>query len=90
MVVPRAAVEVGEQVQHLDLVGDVEVGGRLVEQQQVGLLGQRHRDPDPLALPAGEFVDRPVGQVGGAGGVRARGHGRVVLGVQRDSSRWCG
>ena len=55
-------VEVGEQVEHLDLVGDVEVGRRLVEQQQVGALRQGHRDPDPLALPTGELVDDAVGE----------------------------
>jgi hypothetical protein len=30
------------------------MGRRLVEQQQVGFLGQRHRDPGPLPLTAGE------------------------------------
>ena len=56
------AVEPGDQVEHLDLVGEVEVRGRLVEQQQVGVLGQRHRDPGPLALAAGELVERTVAQ----------------------------
>ena len=55
-------VEVGQQVEHLDLVGDVEVRRRLVEQQQVRSLRQRHRDPDPLALAARELVDHAVGQ----------------------------
>ena len=45
------------QLQHVDLVGEVEEGGRLVEQQHVGALGQGHRDPHPLALPAGQRVD---------------------------------
>jgi hypothetical protein len=37
-------------------VADVEEGRRIVEQQQVGPLRQRHGDPDPLPLPTGEFV----------------------------------
>ena len=61
------AVEPGDQVEHLDLVGEVEEGRRLVEQQQVGVLGQRHRDPGPLPLAAGELVEGPVAQVAGVG-----------------------
>ena len=72
------AVEVGQQVEHLDLVGDVEEGRRLVEQQDVGLLGQRHRDPDPLPLPAGQLVDGPVGELGRPGHGQRLGDGRVV------------
>ena len=60
-------VQIGAQVEHLDLVGDVEVGGRLVQQQDRRLLGQRHRQPHPLPLAAGQLVDRPVGQVGHLG-----------------------
>ena len=56
-------VQLGAQVQHLDLVRDVQEGGRLVEQQQRRLLGQRHRDPHPLPLPAGELVDESLGKV---------------------------
>ena len=78
----RAAppVEVGEQVEHLELVAQVEVGGRLVEQQQIGLLGERHRDPDPLPLAAAHLLDRPVGQLQRAGGGQRLGHGSVVVG----------
>src|SRR5918995_4334816 len=45
---------------------DVEAGHRLVEQQQVGLLGQALRDEDPLALAARQFVELAPGQVGHA------------------------
>ena len=55
-----AGVEVGEQVEHLDLVGEVEVRRGLVEEQQVGALRQGHRDPDALPLAAGQLVDDPV------------------------------
>ena len=67
-----ALVEVDEQVEHLDLVGEVEERRRLVEQHQVGALGQRHGDPDPLALAARQLVDRPVGEVERAGGDHGR------------------
>ena len=74
------AVQIGQQVEHLDLVGDVEEAGRLVEQEDVGLLGERHRDPHPLALTAGQLVDRAVGEVGGLGRVE-RGGDRLVVGA---------
>ena len=61
-------VEVDEQVEDLDLVGEVEERGRLVEQHQRGALGERHGDPHPLALAAGQLVDRPAGEVERAGG----------------------
>ena len=40
----------------LRLHGDVERGGRLVGDQQVGLVGERHRDHHALALPAGQLM----------------------------------
>ena len=46
--------DVGEQVQHLRLDRHVERGDRLVEDQHPRLGGQRARDRDPLALPAGQ------------------------------------
>ena len=76
---PLHAVEVGQKIQHLDLVADVEKGGGFVEQQDIGLLRQRHGDPDALALPAGQFVDRALGQIRGAGRLKRRGHRLVVL-----------
>jgi hypothetical protein len=57
---PVPLVQLGEEVEHLELVGEVEVGGRLVEQEYLGVLGERHRDPGALALPAGELVEGPV------------------------------
>ena len=83
----RAAVsiEVGQQIEHLDLVGDVEERRRLVEQQDVGLLRERHRDPDALPLAAGELVDGAVGEVGDPGRLeRLRDHVVVVLAPARE------
>ena len=65
-------VQLVDEVEHLDRVGEVEVGGRLVEQQDVGALCERHRDPGALTLPAGELVESAVGQVGDAGRAAAR------------------
>jgi hypothetical protein len=46
------AVERGKEVEDFDLVGEVEERCGLVEQHELGVLGQGHRDPDPLTLPA--------------------------------------
>ena len=53
---PEPLLEVLQQLQDLRLDGDVERGGRLVGDQQVGLVRERHRDHHPLALAAGELV----------------------------------
>src|SRR5690606_35738302 len=45
----------------------VERGRRLIGNDDVGIIGQRHRDPHTLALPAGELVrivSRPLGSLG--------------------------
>jgi len=38
-------------------VGQVEADSGLIEQQDVGFLGERHGNPDALALTAGELGD---------------------------------
>ena len=58
-----AIIEVGEQVEHFDLVSEVEEGRRLVEQHQRRALGKSQGDPRPLPLPAGELVDEPVAEL---------------------------
>ena len=40
--------------------GDVEVVGRLVEEEQVGVAGERAPERSPRQLAAGERVERPV------------------------------
>ena len=71
-------VELGEQVEDLDLVGDVEIGRRLVEEQQLGLLGKGHRDPHALPLAAGELVHQALREVQGVGELECPGHGLLV------------
>lgn len=72
------AVQPGEDVQQLDMVGDVEEGRRLAEQQDRGLLCQHHGDPDPLALAARELVDLAVGQRRRAGDPHRAGDCRGI------------
>ena len=52
----EALLQVLQQLQDLGLDGDVEGRGRLVGDQEVRLVGERHGDHDPLALTAGELV----------------------------------
>jgi hypothetical protein len=77
----RAArpIEVGQQVEYLDLVADVQKGRGFVEQQHVGLLRERHRDPHPLPLTPRQFVDGPIRQIGRVRGVEGGGDGDVVV-----------
>jgi hypothetical protein len=49
-------LQVADQVEDLGLHGDVERGGRLVGDQQLGVAGQGHRDHGPLPHAAGELV----------------------------------
>ena len=78
---PSSRLQIAQQRQDLRLDGDVERGRRLVGDQQVGLVGERHGDHHALALAAGELVRigaealarRPAGRPGPAApGARAR------------------
>src|SRR5436305_10175941 len=51
-----ALAQPGDQLQHLPLHGHVERGGRLVGDQELRLVGDRHRDHHALLLPAGKLV----------------------------------
>ena len=73
------SAQVTQQVEHVDLVGDVEEGGRLVEQDDIGLLREGQGDPDPLPLTAGQLLDVPVGELDRAGGAHGSRDGGVVL-----------
>ena len=73
---PLPALDVGEQVEHLGLDGDVERGGRLVGDQQLRPSGERHRDHDALLHAAGKLeriVLQPPRRVGNAHGLEQAG-----------------
>ena len=53
---PEVVLELVEEVEDAGLDGDVEGADRLVEDDEVGLQGERAGDADPLALAAGELV----------------------------------
>src|SRR5690606_13046571 len=52
--------EVAHQVEQLHLVAQVEVGGRLVEQEHARVLGEAGGEPDALQLSPGQLVDAAV------------------------------
>ncbi len=86
-----APAEIAEQVQDLCLSGDIERRGRLVGDQQRGVVDQRHRDHHALAHAAGKLVrvglhpprgvrDTDLGQhLHGPGARLARGIGEWSL-----------
>ena len=58
-----------DQLHDLDRGLRIERGGRLVGEHEIGLLHQRARDADALALAARELVGALVGEIGEADGV---------------------
>jgi hypothetical protein len=63
----------------LDLIAEVEVRRRLVEDEQARLLGEGARDERALTLAAAQMIKREIGQLEDAGGLHRRPRGRVVL-----------
>ena len=55
----EVADQVGQQVHHLRLHRDIERAHRLIPDHELGAGGERARDRDALALPAGKFM-RPA------------------------------
>ena len=51
----------------MQLVADIQIGGWFVKEQHLGILGQRHSDPHPLLLPAGQFGNRFIFMLVGMG-----------------------
>ena len=60
-------LEVLDQVEDLRLHGDVERGGRLVGDQHVGPVGERHGDHHALALAARQLVRILLSRASGSG-----------------------
>ena len=79
--------EAADEREGVELGADVEVVGRLVEQQQPRLLGQRPGEVDPLALAAGEGAVEPLGELEGADiGEAAQREGAVVAAGRREEA----
>ena len=55
-------VELLDQRQDLQLMSNIQEGGRLVQQQDWRFLGQCQRNPGPLTLAAREAIQPPVPQ----------------------------
>ena len=66
-----------DRLHHVALVAEVQVGGRLVQQEQRRLLGQGPRQGDELSLAARQLVHPPVRQRRDAR--RLHGHPRHVV-----------
>ena len=63
---------------------DVEVVGRLVENEQVGRLRQRPREHEPPPFAAGQFADRRTGLLGRKQEVAHVAHDMAALAIDRD------
>ncbi len=59
---PRSFARTMDQRQHLDLMRDIKRRDRFVQQQAFGILSHQHREPDPLALAAGEGINQAIAE----------------------------
>ncbi len=73
-------VELGTEVENLDLVCDVEKGGRFVEQQHRGALRKRHGDPYPLTLSPTQLVHQLVCCISHSDFIQGLGDNVLVFG----------
>jgi hypothetical protein len=75
--------EFPDQREHLDAVAQIEMGRGLVEQQDLGILGQRPGDQHELSLAAGQLENGSVGEFGDPhplhGALRALDVGRRLV-----------
>ncbi len=85
-----ALVEVDEQLHDVDLVPDVQVGGRLVEDEDRRGLGEGDRDEDELSLAHRELAAVAVPEVADADPVDRRRDGRPVDGTRAAQRRLVG
>ena len=67
MVLPFSLPESPEDLVDLDLVADVEMGARLVEEEEGRVLGQGPGDEDPLSFAAAEVGHLLVLEMGRLG-----------------------
>ena len=83
-------LELAHEIEDLRLHGDVERGGRLVGDQQLGIAGERHGDHDALAHAAGQLVRILLEALRRARGCRpdAASRWRALRAASR-SRPWC-
>ena len=62
-----ARLQVLQKLEDLRLHGDVEGGRRLVGDEKIGPVGERHGDHHPLALAAGELMRKGAKPLAGIG-----------------------
>ena len=60
-------VEPCHQLHDFQLVGNIQISSRFVQQQYFRLLGDAHGNPRPLPLTAGKRVDLSVGEISHSG-----------------------
>src|SRR5262245_35619509 len=78
----KPLLDILQKLQDLRLHGDIECRRRLVRNEQVGLVGERHRDHHALAQPARELMRiarQPAGRIRNAD-LRQQVHGAVARG----------
>ena len=76
---PRACPQPLEELDQRELVRDVEMGRRLVEEEEPRLLGEGEGDEDALPLPARQLVHRAVGELLDVRVNQGAGDRRLVL-----------
>ncbi|MNG03528.1 hypothetical protein D3C84_866140 [compost metagenome] len=78
----QLAIQLPDQLQHFQLMCDVQIRGRLVKQQYLRLLCQRHCEPCSLRLTARQGSDQPVLILQHARLLQCRTDDRSVFSVQ--------
>ena len=75
------AAQALDNVHKLQLVGDIQMVGRLVQNQAGGLLGQCPSQNHPLLLAAGKGGEAALCHIGHANRLQRLGHNGIVLGI---------
>src|SRR5207302_8816196 len=73
------AAEPTHQLEHGYLVVEVEVRGRLIQEQHAGLLSQGARQDHALTFTARELVDEPLRKILDAGRLERPGYGLPIV-----------
>ncbi len=79
---PVVVGEIADQVEEFDLVTQVEIGGRFVQEQDACLLRETAGEPHPLELATGELVDAPGREVLHTGEAQRPVHGGGATGIR--------